>query len=85
MKLLSSKTFPLTCGYNEFASVTYYFNSELLTLRVHTSIWNLLKKYWQFGCTGLLRSSKLVHLDAKNLAFLTQNRRVESSEAISSF
>ena len=37
------------------------------------SILEFLKICWQFRCTGLLRSSKLVHLDGKNLVCFTQN------------
>ena len=33
----------------------------------------ILKKCRQFRCTGLLHSSKLVHLDGKKLTFLTWN------------
>ena len=34
---------------------------------------NFLKKRKQFHCAGLLRSSKLVHLDDKNLTCFIQN------------
>ena len=44
------------------------YNVEILTLRVHTGFFNFLKKRGQFRYTGLLRSSKLVHLDGKILA-----------------
>ena len=44
------------------------YNIEILTLRAHTVFFYFLKKRGQFRCTGLLRSSKLVHLDGKILA-----------------
>ena len=47
------------------------YNVEILTLRVHTGFFNFLKKRGQFRYTGLLRSSKLVHLDGKILAGFT--------------
>ena len=47
------------------------YNVEILTLRVHTGFFNFLKKRGQFRYTGLLRSSKLVHLDSKILAGFT--------------
>ena len=51
--------------------VIYYIS--FLTLRARTVFKNFLKKWRQFRCTGLLRSSKLVHLHRKNLASFTRN------------
>ena len=33
----------------------------------------LLISCWQFQCAGLLRSSKVVHIDGKNVALFTQD------------
>ena len=44
-----------------------------LTLRARTVFLKFLKKCRQFRCTGLLRRSKQIHLDAKNLTFFFQN------------
>ena len=45
----------------------------LLTLRVRTVFFEFFKKHSQIRCTGLLQSSKLVHLDGKNLTCFIQN------------
>ena len=47
---------------------TYYSKPLERTLR-----FEFTKKCSQFHCTGLLRSSELVHIGAKNLALFTQN------------
>ena len=47
-------------------------SGSTLTLRVRTFL-KFLKKRSQFRCTVLLRSSKLVHVDGKNLTCFVQN------------
>ena len=55
---------------NHLRAVTDAFHP--LTLRART-VFKFLKRCSQFRCTGLLHSSKLVHLDSKNLTCFIQN------------
>ena len=44
---------------------------DINSLSAHCFL-KFLKKRRQFRCTGLLSSSKVTHLDAKNLTFLSK-------------
>ena len=59
----------------EMISIKSVFITTLSFINSLDALFGLqsFKKCRQFCCTGLLRSNKLVHVDAKNMARFTQN------------
>ena len=58
---------------------------QCLTLRARTIFFKFLKKSRQFCCTGLLRISKLVYADGKNLTYFVQSLVQNLMNLVSSF
>ena len=65
--------FPFYCKKIVNKNVSQSSFNFINTQSTHSFLIKILKKRSQFHCTGLLRSSKLVHIDSKNLICFFQN------------